>query len=395
MRSQFGNGKLRVLLSIVLLMTCAGASGDERSITLFLCGDVMTGRGIDQALPYPSDPRIYEPFVKDARDYVRIAEQAGGPFPKPAAFTYIWGDALKEWDRMQPDLRIINLETSITTSNEPWPAKGINYRMHPRNIPCLQEAQIDLCSLANNHTLDWGYYGLLETMETLTRGNIRFAGAGKNPGEAGKPAIFEIDGRARVIVLALCTTSSGVPSGWAATAESPGVNLIRDFSNETIRILADQFAGSRRAGDIRVVSIHWGGNWGYSVPATQRRFAHRLIDEAGVDIIHGHSSHHPRPIEVYEGKLILYGCGDFINDYEGIGGYEEYRDDLVLMYFPKIEPADGTLIDLQMTPLRIENFRLQRASPSDAHWLQQSLNKHCARYGTHIILGKDNRLYLE
>ena len=169
--------------------------------------------------------------------------------------------------------------------DRPWPAKGINYRMNPRNIPCLQEAQIDLCSLANNHTLDWGYSGLLETMETLAQRNIRFAGAGNNPGEAGKPAVFEIDDRARVIVLALCTTSSGVPSRWAATAESPGVNLIRDFSDDAIRVLTEQLAEVRRPGDILVISIHWGGNWGYHIPTTHRRFTHRLIDEAGVDII--------------------------------------------------------------------------------------------------------------
>jgi len=232
--------------------------------------------------------------------------------------------------------------------------------MHPGNIPCLQEAQIDLCSPANNHTLDWGYAGLLEATETLARGNIRFAGAGKNLAEAGNPAVFEIENVGRVIVLELCTTSCGGPSGWAATEHCPGVNLIRDFSDDTIRLLADQLAQGRRAGDIRLVSIHWGDNWGYHIPQAHRRFAHKLIDEAGVDIIHGHSSHHPRPIELYKGKLILYGCGDFITDYEGIGGYEEYRDDLALMYFPR----------------------------------KDTLNKSSARYGTHIILEKDNRLYL-
>ena len=73
------------------------------------------------------------------------------------------------------------------------------------------------------------------------------------------------------------------------------------------------------------------------------RFAHWLVD-GGVDIVHGHSSHHPRPIEVYRDRLILYGCGDFIDDYEGIEGYEQYRDDLVLMYFATLSPATGELI---------------------------------------------------
>ena len=77
-----------------------------------------------------------------------------------------------------------------------------------------------------------------------------------------------------------------------------------------------------------MASIHWGDNWGYDIPREQTTFAHKLIDEAGVDVIHGHSSHHPKGIEVYKDKPIIYGCGDFIDDYEGISGYENFRDDL-------------------------------------------------------------------
>jgi poly-gamma-glutamate capsule biosynthesis protein CapA/YwtB (metallophosphatase superfamily) len=69
-----------------------------------------------------------------------------------------------------------------------------------------------------------------------------------------------------------------------------------------------------------------------------------LINEAGVDIVHGHSSHHPKGIEVYKNRPILYGCGDFLNDYEGISGYQEYRDDLTLMYFPRMDAASGKLV---------------------------------------------------
>jgi Putative enzyme of poly-gamma-glutamate biosynthesis (capsule formation) len=81
----------------------------------------------------------------------------------------------------------------------------------------------------------------------------------------------------------------------------------------------------KQQGDIVVASIHWGGNWDYKVPREQREFAHKLIDEAGVDVIHGHSSHHIKGIEVYRGKLIMYGCSDLLNDYEGISGlYEDF-----------------------------------------------------------------------
>ena len=355
----------------------------------------MTGRGIDQVLPCPSEPWLHEPHVRDARDYVEIAERASGPIPRPVDYSYIWGDALAELARVRPEVRIVNLETSITISDEIWPGKGVNYRMHPNNVPCLNEARIDCCALANNHTLDWGYPGLAETMETLARAEIRFAGAGRDLREAESPAVIDVDGKGRVLLFSFCASSSGVPYPWAAGRNTPGVNLIRDFSDDTIRALSEHFRRVKRARDILVVSIHWGGNWGYQIPAAHRAFAHRLIDEAGVDLIHGHSSHHVRPFEVYRGKLILYGCGDFINDYEGIGGYEGFRDDLVLMYFPRIDPATGRLLELQMTPLQIERFRLQRASRRDALTLRDTLNRYGGAFGSRVVLREDDRLYLQ
>ena len=97
---------------------------------LFLCGDVMTGRGIDQILPHPCDPLLHESYVKSARDYIRLAEQVNGRIPKAVKFSYVWGAALQELTRAQPDVRIINLETSITRRGAFVP-KGINYRMSP------------------------------------------------------------------------------------------------------------------------------------------------------------------------------------------------------------------------------------------------------------------------
>jgi poly-gamma-glutamate capsule biosynthesis protein CapA/YwtB (metallophosphatase superfamily) len=101
-------------------------STNSGRLTLFMCGDVMTGRGIDQVLPHPGDPVLYEPYMRSAAGYVELAEKANGPIPKPADFSYIWGDALAEWERVSPDVRIINLETSVTASGEYWRGKGIN-----------------------------------------------------------------------------------------------------------------------------------------------------------------------------------------------------------------------------------------------------------------------------
>lgn len=364
-------------------------------ITLFMCGDVMTGRGIDQVLPHPGDPRLYEPYVKDARVYVDLAEKENGPIRRPVDFTYIWGDALAELKRIAPDVRLINLETSITASPDYWPDKGINYRMHPHNAPVLNAAGIDVAVLANNHVLDWGQAGLAETLETLTEAKIKSAGAGRNAREAAAPATIEVAGKGRVLIFSFGSTSSGIPTLWGAGEKRPGVNLLPDLSETTVRRIEERVRAVKRPGDIVVASIHWGSNWGFEIPRAQREFAHRLIDVAGVDVIHGHSSHHVKGIEVYRGKPILYGCGDFINDYEGISGYEQYRGDLGLMYFASMDPATGKLAGLFMIPTRVRRFRLHRARGANVQWLKETLNREGNPLGTRVVPEKDQALRLE
>ncbi|WP_455234674.1 CapA family protein [Thiogranum longum] len=377
----------------------AGSVTDDRqtassAVKLFLCGDVMTGRGIDQALPHPGDPRLFEPYITTAVRYLELAEEANGPIPKPVDFSYIWGDALDQFDCMAPDVKIANLETAVTRSNEYWPGKGINYRMNPGNIACITAAGIDCCALANNHVLDWGYNGLAETLRSLREARVNTAGAGSNLDEASAPAVINIPGKGRAVIFSLASETSGVPWSWAAAPGKPGVYLIRDFSARTVREFAAKVSAVKRQGDVVIASIHWGGNWGYEIPGPHRTFAHRLIDRAGVDLVHGHSSHHPRGMEVYRNKLILYGCGDFLNDYEGISGYEAFRGDLTLMYFARLEPASGRLLDLEMRPMQIRNFRLKRASSQDAGWLAKVLDRESSKLGARVEARDDHSLVL-
>jgi poly-gamma-glutamate synthesis protein (capsule biosynthesis protein) len=370
-------------------------SGSPVPITLFLAGDVMTGRGIDQILPHPSDPLLHEPFMKSARGYVELGESVHGVIQKPVDFAYIWGDALSELERVRPDVRIINLETSVTTSDDYARGKGIHYRMHPENIPCLTAAKIDFCSLANNHVLDYGTTGLMETLETLKEVNIRPGGAGQNLQEAEAPAVIEVEGRGRVILFSYGLPTSGIPLSWAASEDKSGVNLLEDLSDQTVRHIGEKVEAVKQLGDIVLISIHWGANWGYEIPAEQREFAHRLIDEAGVDLIHGHSSHHVKGVEVYKEKLIIYGCGDFLNDYEGIQGYEGFRSDLALMYFVSVDPVTGKLLQMQMTPMQIKHFKVNRASRRDALWLRDVLNREGGKLGTRVEMSPDNTFTLK
>ncbi len=366
----------------------------SRAVKLFLCGDVMTGRGIDQVLPHPGDPTLYEPYMTTALGYVQLAERANGRIHRPVDFGYVWGDALQALASAAPDVRLINLETAVTRSNDYWPGKGINYRMHPDNLGCISAAAIDCCVLANNHVLDWGYTGLAETLASLHRAGLKTVGAGADRRQAQAPAVIELaDGR-RVIVVALGSTSSGIPHAWAASDRRAGVNLLPDFSPPTVRQIAAQVAALKRPRDIVVASIHWGGNWGYGILGRHADFAHRLIDTAGIDIIHGHSSHHPKGIEVYQGKLIIYGCGDFLNDYEGIHGHESYRGDLALLYLASVDPDQGALLQLEMVPMQIRRFRLNYASAGDARWLSETLDREGARLGTRVRLRDDGVLVL-
>lgn len=364
----------------------------QTPITLFMCGDAMLGRGIDQLLPHPSEPQLHEPYVRNAKRYIELGEEINGVIPKPVGFDYIWGDALAELEKVAPDVRLINLETSITASNDFWANKGIHYRMHPQNAGCLTAAKIDCCVLANNHVLDWGYAGLTETLRILRDCGIKTAGAGANLQESQSPAILDIPSKGRVIVFSCGTESSGIPIEWSAQSQKAGVYFLTDLSRRTIDQIADVVHQTKRPGDVVVFSMHWGGNWGYEISREHINFAHMLIDFAGIDVLYGHSSHHPIGLEVYQEKLILYGCGDFLNDYEGIVGHEHYCADLTLMYFARIAPSTGKLLGLKMIPMQIKRFRLNHTSKEDARWLQRTLDGNSRSLNCRIELTSDRML---
>jgi poly-gamma-glutamate capsule biosynthesis protein CapA/YwtB (metallophosphatase superfamily) len=350
---------------------------------IFLTGDVMTGRAIDQLLPHPGDPTLRESVVTDARTYIELAEQTNGPIPAPIDYAWPWGEALDIVEQFAPDVRLLNLETSITAGGEFARGKGVHYRMHPDNVGCLTAIRPDVCALANNHILDFGYQGLIDTLRTLGRAGIRSAGAGVDVSDAERPVVV-----ARVVIMSCGMASSGIPRGWAATGRRPGIAYLPDLSDRSASAVAARVLELKGPGDLAIVSIHWGSNWGYDVDSAQIRFAHRLIDE-GVDVLHGHSSHHPRPIEMYRGKLIMYGCGDTIDDYEGIRTYEAFRHELRLLYFASVETT-GT--SLRMVPMRMRRMRLERAPDQDAEWLRTTVDEMSKRFGTRVDNAGDGLL---
>src|SRR6266480_1407930 len=266
--------------------------------------------------------------------------------------------------------------------------------MHPRNIDCLAAAGINACALANNHVVDGGYAALSETLQTLDAAGIAHSGAGENADVAAAPAVLDVAGKGRVLLFSFGLTGSGIPREWSATAPRPGVNLLDDLSEATAARIANRMQRLQQPGDLLVASIHWGGNWGYDIPPEQIAFAHRLVEE-GVGVVHGHSSHHVKAIEVFKGRLILYGCGDFLTDYEGISGYETFRGDLALMYLIELDHDSGELMNARLVPMQMRQFQLRRASAADAKSLCNLLNQLGAKFSTGAKLQSDNSLMLE
>ena len=150
------------------------------------------------------------------------------------SFDYVWGDALAELERQRPHLRLVNLETSLTRSGRYQPDKGIHYRMNPDNVACLTAAAIDCCVLANNHVLDWGEEGLVETLDVLERASLSVAGAGRSEQAASQPAILAAGPAGRLLVFAFGVASSGIPASWAAARERPGINYLPDCSRASV-----------------------------------------------------------------------------------------------------------------------------------------------------------------
>lgn len=363
-------------------------------VTLCLCGDVMAGHGLDPLLPRAAGGAT-DHRVASALAYVREAGEGDAPLPRPVSFEYPWGDVLQLLRRERPDLRFINLTTTISARPLAEPAFSARARplhapLHPLHLPTLVAMGVDGAVLANRHVLSWGADALADTLAQLQAAGIAGIGAGADGDAAAREGQWQIPGRARVRLLAFGHGSGGVPEAWAAAAGHPGINWLPGLDDAMVAQLAARIRAGRQAGDIVVFSLHWGSCWGYAVPDEQRRFAHALIDEAGVDLVWGHASHHPRAMEVYHDRLILYGVGDFLKD---AAGHEDCRPELAALYLPRLG-ADGTLQELRLWPLRVHLFRLKRAGGSEAQWLADTLDRAGRDVGTSVAPQPDGSLRL-
>ncbi len=354
----------------------------------------MTGRGIDRILPHPSPPDLYERWVQHADDYVVLAERRHGAIPRPVRYDYVWGDALAELVRQRPHVRLINLETAITRSGPISRHKGIHYRMHPDNLPCLTAAGSTaacwptITCWTGARRACWTRWPRCDAAGLPQRGRgARRGGGGSVRRRSSCGGTARAGFRLRPAARAACQRLGRGP-------RRPGVNCLGTCSaRSAARMVADESlrADAGRLGSwCRCIGAATGAT---AFPRSTWLAAHRLVDEAGVDVVHGHSSHHPLAVEVHHGRLVIYGCGDLLNDYEGIRGYEAFRGDLTAMYFPVLDAATGELRELLMCPMQIRRLRLNRCHEADVRWMAARLTEQGRRFSVAVEV-RDGRLLL-
>lgn len=284
---------------------------------------------------------------------------------------YPWGDTLARFK--EADARIANLECVISDRGRPWsaPHKAFHFRTDQKNIECLRIAGISAVSIANNHSLDYGYDALFEMLETLDRAGIAHAGAGRNLDEASSPAFFEAAGR-RCAMLAFTDNEPA----WEAKNDGPGVYHVPvNVDDPRAEGLFDRVELARKHADFVIVSAHWGPNRGYSPVASHIPFGRRLI-ESGADVVFGHSCHVFQGIEFYRGGAIIYGAGDFIDDY---AVDEDERNDESFIY---IADADKRVRSMRLYPTVIKAYSARMAEYPRAEFIAAKMRNLCSEFGT-------------
>lgn len=203
------------------------------------------------------------------------------------------------------DLAFVNLETSVSTRGESEKPEGYGFRTDPAYLEVYREAGIDLVSAANNHTRDYGTLALTDTLFHLDEIGIDQVGAGNDLAEAGRLAVYELNGIS--VGFTACNMINMNPS-WYAAEDHAGI-LCVDFA-DCAKYL-EMIAEYDKQCDVLFVSVHWGIEYVNAITEEQNRFAHLLCD-SGADVILGSHPHVLQPIESYRGSVIFYSLGNFL-----------------------------------------------------------------------------------
>jgi poly-gamma-glutamate capsule biosynthesis protein CapA/YwtB (metallophosphatase superfamily) len=310
-------------------------------LKLLLIGDVMLGRQVNERLR------------RESPDYP-------------------WGNTLPLFQ--QADWRACNLECVITDHGSPWARspKAFHFQSDAKNIAALTAAKIDAVSLANNHTLDFNHRGMVEMLKLLDGAHVAHSGAGLSGKEASRLSISEVKG----VRIGFLSFTDNEPA-WEAGDDHPGIFYVPVVTHdERTSKMLNKVRKARSQVDVLIVAAHWGANWGAHPPVQHTTLAHGLI-WAGADVVFGHSAHVCRGVEVFEGGLILYSTGDYVDDY-AVDPIE--RNDRSWAF--EIHVQEKQITHLHLYPTMIHECQARRAAPGEAREMIQAMQDLCCPFGT-------------
>ncbi|NMO23484.1 CapA family protein, partial [Pyxidicoccus fallax] len=246
------------------------------------------------------------------------------------------------------DLFVVNLECPFTEGGEKLP-KNFNFRARPELVGSLVAGGVDVVSLANNHLMDYGAQGLVDTLVTLEAARIPYFGAGRNLAEARRPAILTVGGvRVALLGYFFLGERNIEPPQVYATETTPGV--AGHFSDVEVmeRMLREDVIAAKQQADVVLPFFHWGREGTYTPEPYQVRLAHAAID-AGASGVLGSHPHVLQSMELYQGAPVVYSLGNFV-----FGGNWNPRDKRSALWKGRFGP--GGYLSSEVLPLRTDRY---------------------------------------
>lgn len=299
------------------------------------------------------------------------------------------------FDRVAPyfqksDVNFCNLEAALSNKGNPQAGRYAAFRSFPSMIEVLKKGKIDFVSVANNHSIDYGWEALSDTLDLLRQNGIGFSGGGRNMEEARKPALVKKKGL--TIGLLSYTANVNTPMGFKASEEREGLAPVRispfflpDHTNqEDLEAMQKDVREWKPRVDFLVVSFHWGISEGgtHTVALHQKVIAHKAVN-AGADLVLGHHAHAIQAVEIYRNKPICYGLGNFVFALE-----EGFPRETMLF---QCLISRHKIHEVKFLPAYVsKQGRPEVVSPEQGHGLEivSLMKKLCSKFGTRVVTQK-------
>ncbi|KAK3274053.1 hypothetical protein CYMTET_17744 [Cymbomonas tetramitiformis] len=321
----------------------------------------------------------------------------------PSNLTFPWAGIRHVIDGS--DAFLLNHEGEVTnnTHNVSDPA----LKDSPAIANSYLTANVSFVALANNHQADYGRLSVYDTMGFFKRSKMPYAGVGRTFEEAAEPAILVMKGK-KVAVFA---TMIGPPydkqgrgqACWPPLIQCdpagnglPGVHYIPNVTFAAEHLIA-RANSIRDKVDYVIMFFHWGSNWDFmdgssgDIWKERQWLAHRLLESRNVDMIWGTSAHHIQPIEIYNGKPIIYGLGNLMIPLPadlppGIPP-PRYRTRLAFLYNLALDftqqKKESVPFTLEAVPIVSDDWKIDVVkNTSDLEWLFSKFNTISKAFGT-------------